>query len=418
MARDVHRAHPGIARAQQAPTPRAPAALDIQQFQPTPFSDGYLRVDGTAILPRWKLHAGLDLDYAWKPLVLVDVAPSIQRSRKTTYDFIGHAVGAHLKLAMGVGGRFEVGALIPVTVFQTGDAVPERRRARHRRPRQRPRSAPRRGILGSGTSSGPGLGASLLVALPWGFGGAFTHDTTPAVEGRLFGEVAQERWSLRLSGGYRRARGRAALRHRARRRDHLRRRRRDSGSRPAREVLAELDGATSAAHPLDAAKQTPVELLLGGRREMALARWQQPLLADRRRRTGPDARLRIARGARRGVARLVEPPRAPPARALDAAPAARPSRPKPPAARRRRSPTATRTASPTTTTSAPTSPRTRTASRTTTAAPIPTTTRTASPTPPTSAPTSPRPSTASRTTTAAPTRARPRCTSARKSWRR
>ena len=102
---------PAIARAQ--------SVIEIQQFQPTPFSDGYLRVDGTATLPLWKLHAGLDLDYAWKPLVLVDVAPAIQRSRKTTYDFIGHSVGAHLKLAMGLGGRFEIGALVPVTVFQT-----------------------------------------------------------------------------------------------------------------------------------------------------------------------------------------------------------------------------------------------------------------------------------------------------------
>ena len=52
----------------------------------------------------------------------------------------------------------------------------------------------------------------------------------------------------------------------------------------------------------------------------------------------------------------------------------------------------------------PTSPRTRTASRTRTAAPTSTTTRTASPTQTTSARTSPRTRTASRTRTAAPTR--------------
>ena len=108
---------PTIARAQTA-------AVDIQQYQPTPFSAGYLRVDGTAVLPRWRLHVGLDADYAWKPLVLVDVAPAIQRSRKTTYNFIGHAVGASLAASMGVGGRLEIGALVPVTAFQTGDDVP------------------------------------------------------------------------------------------------------------------------------------------------------------------------------------------------------------------------------------------------------------------------------------------------------
>ena len=60
------------------------------------------------------------------------------------------------------------------------------------------------------------------------------------------------------------------------------------------------------------------------------------------------------------------------------------------------------TASPTPSTSAPTNPRTRTASRTAMAAPSPTTTGTGSPTPSTSAPTSPRPRTTSTTTTAAP----------------
>ncbi len=67
--------------------------------------------------------------------------------------------------------------------------------------------------------------------------------------------------------------------------------------------------------------------------------------------------------------------------------------------------TTTTTGSPMPSTSARTSPRTRTASRTTTAAPIRTTTATASRTRMTSARTSPRPSTASRTTTAAPTSA-------------
>ena len=133
LARDVHRAHPDVRR----PRPARAAAVDIQQYQPTPFSDGYLRVDGTAILPRWRLHVGLDLDYAWKSLVLVDVAPAIQRSRKTTYDFIGHAVGGQLDASMGLGGRFEIGALVPVTAFQTGDDVPGGEAARSLRSRQR-----------------------------------------------------------------------------------------------------------------------------------------------------------------------------------------------------------------------------------------------------------------------------------------
>ena len=75
----------------------------------------------------------------------------------------------------------------------------------------------------------------------------------------------------------------------------------------------------------------------------------------------------------------------------------------------RRSATATATASRTTSTSARTIPRTSTASRTRTAAPIPTTTTTASSTSTTAARTSPRTATATRTRTAAPrARRRPR----------
>jgi len=252
---------PAIAYAQTEP-------LDIQQYQPTPFSGGYLRVDGTEVLPRWKLHVGLDADYAWKPLVLVDVAPTIQRSRKTTYDFIGHAVGASLAASMGVGGRFEVGALVPVTAFQTGDDVPG--------------GAPR-GVYGLGNAKvgakarllgdgkTGGLGASLLVSLPWGWGGAFTHDTQPAAEGRLFGEIAREQWRASLTGGYR-------LREAVRLFDITVDDEITFGAAGQLELtnglalLAELAGATSAKHPFDAAKESPIELLLGVRREVG-AHW-------------------------------------------------------------------------------------------------------------------------------------------------
>ena len=72
-----------------------------------------------------------------------------------------------------------------------------------------------------------------------------------------------------------------------------------------------------------------------------------------------------------------------------------------------RATTTTATRSPTPPTSAPTRPRTSTASRTRTAAPTRTTTATASPTRSDAARTMPRPSTASTTTTAAPTSAAP-----------
>ena len=255
-----------------APGRAQSGAVEIRQFQPTPFSEGYLRLDGTAVLPAWKLHAGFDVDYAWKPLVLIDVAPSIQRARKTTYNFIDHAVGADLSVAMGIAGRLEVGALIPLTLFQTGETAPD-----GATPGtfglENPKVGAKIRILGprGGGAPGFGLGASLLVSLPWGLGGAFIHGSNPGVDGRLFGELARETWGLRAGAGYRlraatevfdiavgdeltfAAGGHARL---------------SSGI----QLFAELAGTTNASHPLASVRQTPVELLLGGRREVG-ARW-------------------------------------------------------------------------------------------------------------------------------------------------
>ncbi len=250
---------PTIARAQSS-------AVEIRQYQPTPFSDGYLRLDGTATLPTWKLHAALDFDYSWKSLVLIDVAPAIQRSRKTTYDFVAHAIGADLTLAMGLGGRFEVAALVPVTVFQTGDTVPGNVLL-GTAGLENPKLGVKARLLGNG-ASGPGLGASVVVALPWGLGGPFVHETTTAVEGRVFGEIVQPRWSLRAGGGYR-ARAAAQL-FNITLDDELTFAAGGELRIPGPEVgiFAEVAGSTSAAHPLASSNQTPVELLIGGRSEI------------------------------------------------------------------------------------------------------------------------------------------------------
>ena len=315
---------PTTARAQGA---RAARSVEIRQYQPTPFSDGYLRLDGTATLPTWKLHAGLDLDYAWKSLVLIDVAPSIQRSRKTTYDFVAHAVGADLTLAMGLGGRFEVAALVPVTVFQTGDTVPGNV-VLGTAGLENPKLGAKARLLGNG-ASGPGLGASVLVALPWGLGGPFVHETTAAVEGRLFGEFVQPRWSLRAGGGYR-ARAATQL-FDITLDDELTFAAGGEVRIPGAElgIFAELDGATSAAHPLASSKQTPVELLIGGRREIGHSwlggdnRFQLTVAGG----PGPDAGVRLARGARvwlRSAGRTARPHGRRSPRRL------RPARPRPP----------------------------------------------------------------------------------------
>jgi outer membrane protein OmpA-like peptidoglycan-associated protein len=253
---------PSVAHAQTGP-------IELRQFQPTPFSDGTLRLDGPNVLPAWRLHAGAYVDYAWKPLVLMDVAPSIQRSRKTTYDFVGHAVGLDLTFAMGIGHHLEVAAIVPVTAFQIGDSIPG-----GTTPGvvglENPKLGAKMHLLGNGTR-GFGLGASVLVALPFGLGGTFIHEESLGVEARLFGELARERWKLRARAGFR-LRGETQifdiplgdeLTFAAGAETQL-------ASQDL--VFAEVAGATAAGHPLGSQKQTPVELLVGGRREVG-ARW-------------------------------------------------------------------------------------------------------------------------------------------------
>ena len=168
-------------------------------------------------------------------------------------------------------------------------------------------------------------------------------------------------------------------------------------------------------------------LSLGGGRGLHAGQGRQPrrprvhrhrLRAEHRRprRRRPQGRRRRVPGRSRGLRRLRGRGRLPRARQRsrrhprrgrqvpDRSPRTRTASRTRTAAPRATRTIATATASSTTSTSAPTIPRTTTTSRTRTAAPIPTTTRTASSTSTTCARTIPRTRTASRTRTAAPIR--------------
>ena len=81
---------------------------------------------------------------------------------------------------MGVGGRFEIGALVPVTAFQTGDDVPGGE-SRGLYGLGNAKIGAKARILGNG-KTGAGLGASLLVvaALGLGWGVHSRHHNPPS----------------------------------------------------------------------------------------------------------------------------------------------------------------------------------------------------------------------------------------------
>jgi outer membrane protein OmpA-like peptidoglycan-associated protein len=242
-----------------------PGNIDLQQYQPPPFYYRYLRVDAPEVLPSWKTHFALDVDYAYKPLVLTDVAPTIQTMRKTTYDLVRHAVGADLAASIGILGRIELGASLPIVAFQTGEAAPGTSG-----PGLLGISNPRVGIkariLGAG-ERGFGLGASLVASIPTGIGGALIRETGVGGEARLFAGYSKDRFSVAATGGYRlRGAGRLydiavgnALTFGAAGDFHL---------LSHTHALLDVSGSTAASSPLGSAKESPVEALLGLRQEI------------------------------------------------------------------------------------------------------------------------------------------------------
>jgi outer membrane protein OmpA-like peptidoglycan-associated protein len=248
----------GLARRADAQTARVPSpAVELHQFHGSPFSDRTLRLDGTNVLPPWKVRVGLDADYAARPLVVTDAAAA-----NRSYALVRQAAGLNLRLALGLGHRLEVAALVPVTAFQSGDTP-----AGATPPASGGLEAIRVGakarLLGNGMS-GASLGAVVLVAIPTGAGGGLVHETGVGGEGKLFGDLRAGGVTASLGAGVR-------LRQATRLYDiDLRNELVGAASADYRldtrtSFFGELAGATPLAHPAASAKQTPLELLLGGR---------------------------------------------------------------------------------------------------------------------------------------------------------
>ena len=242
-----------------------PGNIDIQQYQPPPFYYRTLRVDSPQVLPAWKTHFALDVDYAYKPLVVTDVAPSIQTTRKTSYDLIRHAVGGDLAASVGILGRLELGASLPIVAYQAGEDTPGTDGAGLLGVGS-PRFGIKARILGEG-KHGLGLGASLVVSVPTGIGGPLVRETSMGGEARLFAGYSKDRWSLAGSGGYR-------LRGADRLFDIPIGNEVTFGAAGDVHLLShthgflEIAGSTAAGGSFGSAKESPVEALLGLRQKI------------------------------------------------------------------------------------------------------------------------------------------------------
>jgi outer membrane protein OmpA-like peptidoglycan-associated protein len=249
----------GAASAQAVPAATvASPAVELHQLHGSPFSDRTLRLDGTNVLPPGKVRVGVDVDDAFRPLVVTDAAAG-----NRSYALVRQAVGLNLRLAVGLGHRLEVAALVPVTAFQSGE-TPARATPPATAGLEAVRVGAKARLFGDGMS-GAGLGVVGLVALPTGAGGGLIHERGLGAEARRLGARRAGALTVSLGGGVRlrqatqlydialgnELNGAAAADYR-----------RDTRT----SFFGELAGATPLGSPASSGKQTPLELLLGGRR--------------------------------------------------------------------------------------------------------------------------------------------------------
>ena len=237
----------------------AVAHLQLDRYQPTPFSDRILRLDGTRVPAAGELHLGLDADYAFRPLVLTDTTPG---SPGTEHHLVEHALSATVLASLSLASRLEAGLAVPLTIVQAGDNVA---------------GAANPSVAGIGNvrlglkaqlldHRGLGLGATLVGAAPAG-AGTLAHESGWTGEGRLLAGYRRGSWTAGVGAGL-------LLRsHKTFYDVPLGNQFTATAgvtwqlwSRTA--LLAELAGSTAAGSPFATAKQSPVEGLLGLRQRL------------------------------------------------------------------------------------------------------------------------------------------------------
>ncbi|HEY4183663.1 MAG TPA: thrombospondin type 3 repeat-containing protein, partial [Polyangia bacterium] len=236
----------------------------IQQYQPSPFSERMLRLDGSGVAPFGALRVGLDVDYALRPLVLVDQTPGIFQAGAVgpDHNLVEHAVGGALLASFGLGHRLELGLAVPLVLFQTGASVPG-----VPKPTATGLGNPLVGLKAHfGSWRGLGAGASVTASLPAG-SGSLTHENGFGGNARLFADYRRGPLTIGARGGYQ-LRGAQTfygvgigdtIDYAAGASVGL-------GLRTV--VMAELAGATAAKNPFADRDQSPLEALAGLRQRI------------------------------------------------------------------------------------------------------------------------------------------------------
>jgi len=235
--------------------------VNLQQFRPAPSSDRGFQLDGTGVLPHYKLRAALEVNYGADPLILED------RVRAQSFEAVGGSLAADLLLSVGLFGRLEVGAALPLTLHQSGEPPPGSRPMPAARGLGDTRLGFKARVWGDG-GPGAGLAAAVLVTLPRGAGGdGLMNEAGATVEPRVIADLRRPRWVAAVRTGYR-IRENATLHDIALGDELTFAAGGQLGLGPLTRVIVEAAAATPAGSPFATRAQTPAEALLGVRRRV------------------------------------------------------------------------------------------------------------------------------------------------------
>ena len=109
---------PSSARGDEVPNDRA---FDLQLFEPAVGTQNFLTVGGAELIPREVFQVGLSLTYLTKPLVVYDVDPMGDLTRRT--GVVDSIVAGQIGGAYGYRDRLQFGVRIPAIFSLSGDGL-------------------------------------------------------------------------------------------------------------------------------------------------------------------------------------------------------------------------------------------------------------------------------------------------------
>lgn len=173
-----------------------PSTLDVRTWRPSTDPNASLVLEPAVTPGAGVFSAGAYATYAYRPLTLN--LPSTTDSAH----LVEHAVGLDAVLNLGIGKRFALGALVPVTLYQTGTSPSFAGLASVPKTALGDVGVSMKGSILRNENGGFGLAALGYVSLPTGNSDAFVREDAPTVTARALAEYTLLVAAVQATVGY------------------------------------------------------------------------------------------------------------------------------------------------------------------------------------------------------------------------